>query len=476
MEQNGFIVALDLGSSKIVGLLGRKNAQGVISVLASEIVPADSCVRQGVVYNIDEAAGKIKKVISLLENKTGKKIGKVYVSIAGRSLRAIEHIQTRALPESSEVTFQDLDQMEQAARQNKPDFFSNYSVVAPEIFLDGAKQETAEDAIGKTASLLEGRYRLIVGRPNIKSNLIKCITEKNKLEIAGFVVGPVATGAILLDEEDKNDGCALIDFGAGTTTVSVYKDGLLRYMSVIPFGGRTVTRDIESLGFVHNSAESYKIKYGRLGKDKSKSSGQVSSDVDLKELNRVIQLREEEILLNVINQIKESGYYDQLNSGIIVTGGASQMEGLVDFITDKYKIPVKKGVVKRLYINNAADLLQNPVYAQGLGILLFGNENCEKQETASAYYNTQGTYQSTSQGQATQTQVNPENNAEPQKTDLKQPEPTENKGGSETGNDVGSKKEDVKKHKKEESKGQRSLFDLFGKIQNLGGTMFKDEK
>ena len=225
MEQAGFIVGIDLGTSKIVGLMGRKNEQGVISILASESIPSDNCVKHGVVYNIDEASGKIKKLINLLENKSGRKIGKVYVSIAGKSLRAIEYSLTKDLGVESDVTFAVIDQMEQQARQNKPEFLTNYSVVAPEIFLDG---QYDEDPINKTASVVEGRYRLIVGRPNIKSNLNRCLVEKNQLEIAGYIVGPVAAGAIVLDEADKQAGCALIDFGAGTTTLSIYKGGLLR--------------------------------------------------------------------------------------------------------------------------------------------------------------------------------------------------------------------------------------------------------
>ena len=476
MEQSGFIVAIDLGTSKIVGLLGRKNAQGVISVLASEVVSSDSSIKHGIVYNIDEVAGKIKKIVNLLENKSGKKIGKVYVSIAGQSLRAIEHVQTRALSGESEVTFQDIDQMEQLARQNKPEFFANYSVVAPEIFLDGVGVDSEEDAIGKQASLIEGRYRLIVGRPNIKSNLVKCITDRNSLEIAGFIVGPVAAGAIVLDDEDKNAGCALVDFGAGTTTVSVYKDGLLRYMSVIPFGGRTITRDVQSLGFVDAAAESYKIKYGKLGKDKSKPNGQVASDVDLKELNKVIQLREEEIILNVINQIKESGYADQLGAGIIIVGGASQLDGLPEFFADKAKMPVKRGVVKRLYINNAADLLQNPVYTQALGLLLFSNENCEKKE-----HQREVNYQHDRHFNAPNADsFNRVQRDESKPAEHKVEKPVEIVeedvySGEESEADDKHTKKSNKKEKKEDTK-QRTLFDFFGKIQNLGGTMFKDEE
>ncbi len=377
MDQAGFVVGIDLGTSKITGVVGRKNEQGVITILASEIVSSDSSVKYGVIYNIDEAAGKIKKLINLLENKIGKKIGKAYVSVSGKSLRAIEHSEVRTQETTQPVSFALLDEMEQKAKQNKPEFFTNYSVLSPEYYLDG---EHEEDAIDKSASTVEVRYRLIVGRPNIKSSLQKCM-DKAQVEIAGFIVGPVAAGALVLDPADRQSGCALVDFGAGTTTMSIYKDGLLRYMSVIPFGGRTITKDVQALGFVYESAESYKIRYGKLGK-RDKKNSVVNSDVDLRELNKVIQLRSDEIFLNVIHQIKESGFADSLEAGIVITGGASQLNGLPEYFAEKADMPVKKANVKRVYINNAAELLQNPVYTQSLSLLLFANENCEKKEKA----------------------------------------------------------------------------------------------
>jgi len=435
MDQSGFVVGIDLGTSKITGVVGRKNEQGVITILASEIIPSDSSVRYGVIYNIDEAAGKVKKMISLLENKIGKKIGKAYVSVAGKSLRAVEHTEIKTLDEKMPVPFTILDEMEQRAKQNKPEFFSNYSVLSPEYYLDGQPEE---DAIDKPASTVEVRYRLIIGRPNIKSNLQKSIDKAN-VEIAGFIVGPVATGALVLDPIERQSGCALVDFGAGTTTVSVYKDGLLRYMSVIPFGGRTITKDIQALGFVYESAESYKIRYGKLGK-RDKKNNIVNSDVDLRELNKVIQLRSDEIFLNVIHQIKESGFADSLEAGIIITGGASQLNGLSEYFAEKAELPVKKANVKRVYINNAAELLQNPVYTQGLSLLLFANENCERKEKA----------------------------PEPMVVQPVEAIPTEDDNTDQ------NKKEKKKKSDKEKQPGP--LFRLFEKMQNFGGTMFDDEE
>lgn len=433
MDQSGFIAAIEFGTSKIVGLLARKNEQGVITILASETIPADTSMRYGTIYNIDEIAGKTKKLINLLENKAGKKIGKVYVSINGRSLQAIDHTETKILDQAETITFGTLDKMEQQAKLNKPEFLANYSVIAPEYYLDG---EMEEEPIDKQAASIEGHYRLIVGRPNIKNNLDKVVTAKNHIEIAGYIVGPVAAGALVLEESERQAGCALVDFGAGTTTLSIYKGGLLRYLTVIPFGGRTVTKDIQGLGFVSDAAESYKIRYGRLGKKKDNTpTGIVSSDVNLRELNKVIQLREDEIMLNLIHQIKESGYADQLEAGIITIGGASQLVGLTEYLAEKSQLPVKRGIVKRVYINNAADLLQNPAYTQSLGMLLFANENCEKKE---------------------------------------EPKPVIEPVQPKTEEQITIEKEEKKKKKKKE--GQGTLFSFFEKIQNFGGTMFDEEE
>lgn len=454
MEQSGFIVGIEFGTSKIIGVLGRKNEQGVITILASESLPAESSMKYGVIYNIDEAAGKFKKLINLLENKTGKKIGKVYVSISGKSLRAIEHCETKLQEVDTPVTFATIDRMEQQAKLNKPDFFTNYSVLAPEYYLDGQYEV---DPIEKTASTIEGRYRLIVGRPNIKNNILKAVTERTGIEIAGFIVGPVAAGAIVLDEADREAGCALVDFGAGTTTISVYKGGLLRHMAVIPFGGRTITKDIIELGFAPASAETYKIRYGKVGRDKSKPEGDISPDVDLRELNKVIQLRQDEILLNVINQIKQSGYGDQLEAGIVVIGGASHLNGLIDHFSEKAQLSVKRGSVKRVYINNAADLIQNPVYTQCLGLLLFANENCEKKEVVVP----EPVYTAP---------IQPEPKpAEPQPVQQQQEVADDNAGEHEDQHRKG------KKEKNKDGK-QTNLFSFFEKIQNFGGTMFKDEE
>ncbi|MDR1090754.1 MAG: cell division protein FtsA, partial [Prevotella sp.] len=170
--------------------------------------------------------------------------------------------------------------------------------------------------------------------------------------------------------------------------------------------------------------------------------GSVSPDVDLRELNKVIQLRQDEIILNVVNQIKLSGYGEQLDAGIIMIGGASQMNGLVDYLSEKTQLPVKRGLAKRVYINNAAELLQNPLYTQALGLLLFANENCEKKEIVVP--KTEPVYAPP----VTEPETEPKKEEERRK----------------------------KKGKKQKDGRQTTLFGFLEKIQNFGGTVFNDEE
>lgn len=437
MEQSGFIVVVELGTTKITGIVARQNTQGVITILASETIPSDSCVKYGVIYNIDAAAGKIKKIINLLENKIGKKIGSVYVSVSGKSLRAQEHTETKLLDGNTPITITMLDGMTQQAKLNKPDFFTNYSVHESQYFLDGVADE---NPIGKVATSIEARSIIVIGPPNIRTNLKRSIEEKTALQIKSYITGAIAAGALVVEAEDRQDGCALIDFGAGTTTVSIYKEGLLKFMKVIPFGGQTVTKDVQALGFTFDAAEKYKIKYGKLGKHSKDGGNELTEEIDLRELNKVIQLRMDEIILNVVHQMKESGYAEDLKAGILTIGGASQLEGLNEYLEEKAQMTVKRATPKRVYINNASDLLHDPAYTQVLGLLLFANENCELIEAPKPVE-----------------VATPQPTVEVQET----PQPT---------------KKEKKKTEKKKSGTKQGVFHFFEKMQNFGGTMFSDQE
>jgi cell division protein FtsA len=381
-QEKGFIAGIDLGSSNIVGLLGRKNEHGVVSILASESIPSDSCINHGVIYNIDEAAGKVKQLINKLENRIGKKIGKTYVSLSGMSLKSVEDREAPKEKFKSEMPITEslLKQLQQQANDKRLSDLTIYSIQPCGVYLDGKLAGEEKDAQEKTATSIESHFQLIAGRPAIRNSLQKCIADRNKIEIAGYIVGAVASAAGLLAREEQNAGCALVDFGGGTTTVSIYKNGFLRYLATIPIGGKTITKDVQAfLNFDENDAEKYKTAYGRVGKKTGAEPQAADSPIkNMREFNRVIQLRQEEIILNVIRRIEDSGYGDQLDAGIFITGGASKLSGLPEFLEEKAKMKVQPATVKRIYTNNAN--LQNPIYSQCAGLLFLGAEDCEKVE------------------------------------------------------------------------------------------------
>ncbi|HTN68483.1 MAG TPA: cell division protein FtsA [Dysgonamonadaceae bacterium] len=379
MIQSGFIAVIDLGTSKITGIIGRKNEDNVISILASETIPSNRCIRRGLVYNIEETGAKVRKLINLLENKLSSKIGKVYVSVSGQSLHAITHTVRKQLSSSGIVTENVIDQMRKEAERFMPEMSKRYDIADVEYIIN---EKAEPQPVGVATTQIEANYQMIVGRPNIITNIEKSINGKAKLEIAGYVVGPIASAEISLNENEKELGCAFIEFGAGTTSLSIYKGGKLRYMVVIPFGGATITRDICDLNFIESDAELYKVKFGKT--HETRETGFFNSfaskpDIDLSTLNHVIEMRLQEIIENIAAQIKLSGYEDQLGAGLVITGGASQLKNLHLFLEEKLGMPVRKTSAKKTFIHNSPDLANDPALTQALGLLLFGWENCEEQ-------------------------------------------------------------------------------------------------
>ena len=377
MTQSDFIAVIDLGTSKIKGVVGRKNENNVISIMDSEIIDSGNSVRRGMVYNIEEAGAIIRKMLTLLENSIGDKIGKVYVSLTGQSLHTLEFRERVMLSSGGIVTQDVVDQLNSSAIKYTPDLQKNYAVADVEYYIDS---KTEKNPVGVTGSEVEASFQIVVGRPNLLSNIEKSVTGKAKLPIADYIVGALASAAVTLNEEEKELGCVFIDFGAGTTSVSVYKDGILRRFVVIPFGGKSITKDISALNFTENDAEQLKIKFGKAIETHESPffSSPFSSkpDIDLTELNRVIGLRLDEITANIIEQIHLSGYENKLGAGVIITGGASQLKNLTEYLVQKFKMPVRRATAKKSYINNAPELISNPSFTQALGMLLIGEESC----------------------------------------------------------------------------------------------------
>ncbi len=380
MTQSGFIAAIDLGSSSIKGVVGRKNENNVISILANGSIPSKNSIRRGMVYNIEETGANVRKLITMLENSLGRKIGKIYVSLGGQSLRTLEFREAIELSPGGIVSDDAVNRLRASAEKYTPELTRAYKVADAEYYIDNKPER---NPVGVTGSRLEASFRLITGRPNLMGNVEKSVTGKAELPIADYIVGGLAAAAVALSDEEKELGCAFVDFGAGTTTLSIYKSGILRGMVVIPFGGKNITKDICALNFTESDAEQLKIKFGKAFENQESSffASPFSSkpDVDLSQLNRVIAMRLDEIVANLKEQIRLSGFEDKLGAGLIITGGASQLKNMEAYLNRELKMPVRRAVAKKTFINNSPELVNDPAFTRVLGMLLLGQENCELQ-------------------------------------------------------------------------------------------------
>lgn len=382
MAYTDFIAAIDLGTSHLVGMVGTKNAAGSLSIIAYEVENSATCIRRGCVYNVEETANKIKRLILKLENKLhGTKIGQVYVGIGGQSLRSIEHTVPKILGTDGVVTEEVIQSLYQECCNYQPDMLDVMAAVSPMYYLDDKPEA---NPVGIPCKRIEARYKLIVGRPSLKRYVINSISERAKVDIAGIVVSPLALADVVLSEDEKDLGCALIGFGAGVTTLTVFKGGQLVNLSVIPFGSNLITKDLTSLHLVESEAEQVKLTYGSATMERdsditiqvNSADGMGYREIKLSDLNNVVEARMKEILENVYARLEATGVMGSLGAGIVITGGAAGLKNLPGVISNHLKMEVRYSSVRKGIVESGEMVANNPGYAVAVGLLMQGNKNC----------------------------------------------------------------------------------------------------
>ena len=353
MEIANYIAAIDLGSSKIVGIIGARTNENILSVHAIEKEPSDSCIKRGCIQNVEETALKVKKIISKLENKIKRKIDKIYIGVGGQSIYSIDNKIIKQLTEETPITPQIIESLKEISMSNTYGNKEILDIIPSEYIIDGRK---LTQPIGVYGSEIEVTHKIIIGRSSLKKNIMRMM-EKLDVSLAGFVLSPLSSSSVL-SEADKNLGVVLVDFGAGTTTLSIYKDGLLRYVSVIPIGGNTITKDISSLQILEEEAEKIKNLFGDASPEITESDTQTiqnksnqgldTTKIYTKTLHKIVLARTEEIAENINNQIRLSGIdKQQLAAGLIITGGASKLKHLPSLLKKKVELDVKFGTFQQ---------------------------------------------------------------------------------------------------------------------------------
>ena len=375
-----FIVAIELGSSKMTGIAGQKNLDGSINVLAVVKESSSSFIRKGVVYNIDKTAQCLTSIIKKLENQLKTEITQVYVGVGGQSIRGVRNIISKDLPSETIVTQDMVIELMDANR--------NMTYQDQEI-LDAAVQEYKVgsqlqlDPVGIQATRLEGNFLNILERKSFYKNLNKCF-ETAGIRVAEMYLAPLALADSVLTEAEKRSGCVLVDLGADTTTVSVYSKNILRHLAVIPLGGNNITKDIATLQMEESDAERMKLKYASAFTDNNdidndlKYSIDTERQIESRKFIEIVEGRLEEIIENVWFQVP-SEFYDKLLGGIILTGGGSNMKNIERAFanhTHVDKIRIAKFVTQTILSNNEDIKAHNGIMNTVLGLLAKGDINC----------------------------------------------------------------------------------------------------
>ena len=380
MAAKEFIVAIELGSSKVTGIAGQKNLDGSIQILAVVKEESSAFIRKGVVYNIDKTAQCLTSIIKKLETQLKTEIRQVYVGVGGQSIRSVRNVISKDLPNESIITQDMVIELMDANR--------NMTYPDQEI-LDAAVQEYKVgsqfqiDPVGIQATRLEGNFLNILERKAFYKNLNKCF-ETAGINVAEMYLAPLALADSVLTEAEKRSGCALVDLGADTTTVSVYSKNILRHLAVIPLGSNNITKDIATLQMEESDAERIKLKYAAAYTDNNDIDNDLKYSIDperqieSRKFIEIVEGRLEEIIENVWYQIP-SEYYDKLLGGIILTGGGSKLKNIEKAFnnhTHVEKIRVAKFVTQSIISNNEAIKAHDGTMNTVLGLLAKGDINC----------------------------------------------------------------------------------------------------
>ena len=378
MAAKEFIVAIELGSSKITGIAGKKSMDGSLQVLAVVREDATSCIRKGVVYNIDKTSACLTNIIKKLKTLLKSEISQVYVGVGGQSIRSIRNSSVKKLPEDTIISQDIINEL----------MDNNRSTAYPDLeILDAATQEYKVgtqyqiDPVGIQSDKIEGNFLNIVCRKAFYRNLNKCFENAN-ISIAEMYLAPIALAHSVLTE--KRSGCMLVDLGADTTTVSVYYKNILRQLSVIPLGGNNITKDIASLQMEEAQAEEMKLKYASAVTDNEEIDTDKTLPIDsersvpFQTFVELVEARLTEIIQNAWNQVPPE-YNDKLLGGIILTGGGSKMKDIKKAfasITGIQKIRIAGSVTQKVTSTDKDVNARDGVMNTALGLLAKGDMNC----------------------------------------------------------------------------------------------------
>ncbi len=389
MESNKIAVGLDIGTTKIVAMIGKKNEYDKLEIIGMGYAKSVG-VKRGVVTNITQTIQSIQQAVAEAEAVSGFKITDVSVGIAGQHIRSLHHSDyiTRPDPEAV-IDANDIEKLTQQVHKLTMMPGEEIIHVIPQEYKVDSEPNIMEP-IGMYGGRLEANFHVVVGQVASIRNIGRCITSAG-LNLSNITLEPLASADAVLSEEEKEAGVALVDIGGGTTDLAIFKDGIIRHTAVIPFGGNVITEDVkEGCAIIEKQAELLKVKFGSAWPAENKDSeivsipglrGREPKEITLKNLSKIIHARITEIIEHVFQEIKKYGHdtkNGKLIAGIVLTGGGSQikhLKQLVEYITG---MDTRIGYPNEHLAGDSDEQLSSPIYATSVGLLMSGLRKLEK--------------------------------------------------------------------------------------------------
>ncbi|HUN26103.1 MAG TPA: cell division protein FtsA [Steroidobacteraceae bacterium] len=373
------VIGLDIGTSKVVALVGEAAPDGSIEVLGIGSQPSRG-LKKGVVVNIESTVQSIQRAVEEAELMAGCEIHSVYAGIAGSHVRSLNSHGVVAIRDR-EVTHGDVEHVIDAAKAVAiPADQKILHVLPQEFIIDG--QEGIRDPIGMSGVRLEAKVHIVTGAESAAQNIEKCI-QRCGLEVDDIVLEQLASSFAVLTEDEKELGVCLIDVGGGTTDIAVFSAGAIRHTAVIPIAGDQVTNDIAvSMRTPTQHAEDIKVRYAcalsQLANPDETIEVPSVGERPARRLARqtlaeVVEPRYEELFGLVREELRRSGFEETIAAGIVLTGGSAKMEGAIELAEEVFHMPVRLGLPQA--VQGLADVVRNPIFSTGVGLLLYGRDN-----------------------------------------------------------------------------------------------------
>ncbi len=381
-EDKNLIVGLDIGTSKIVAIVAELLPEGTLKVIGLG-QHVSRGLKKGVVVNIESTMQSIQRALEEAELMANCKINTVFTGIAGSHIKSLNSHGMVKIKEA-EVSQMDVDKVVETARAIAlPADQQILHILTQEFIIDG--QEDVREPLGMSGMKLEVKVHIVTGAVAAAQNIVKCI-KRCGIEVTDLILQPLASSLAVLTEDEKELGVCLVDIGGGTTDIAVFKQGAIRHTAVVPIAGDQMTNDIAvAFRTPTQAAEDIKVKHGCALRQLADAreiievpgvDGRDAKQLSVQTLAEVLEPRIVELYELVLSELRRSGMEDMIASGIVITGGSAMMRGMVELGEEIFHMPVRLGLPR--YVGGLSEVVSNPRYATGVGLILMGKQQVEK--------------------------------------------------------------------------------------------------